>query len=241
MKNMIPIACLFILGLTLISYKKPQLRDRHPLLPRVRQLATVPSQKISQPPHQVLPKVAVFTRQPPSSPQTNTQNSPALPIKKTAMAMALPPAALQPPVENKTKVEASSLQVPTQKDIELLRAVSERSRQQGSKVAYIGELPSLYAFEPRFFSQQANDVGDSSWQIQGVNDSSSGFFVQREPYPLPKGGLSDYSLLSKVIIRAASDGAILINIAAPGLDRSRLTAAINYAHTRGVPVIAISP
>lgn len=242
MKNMIPIACLFTLGLALIVYKKPQPQNVRPLLTHVRQLATVPSQKISPRPREALPKIAASTRQSLLSPRAITKNSETPRLEK--MAMIQPPAVLHPAVENvenKSKVEASSLQVPTQKDIELLKAVAERSHQQGSKVAYIGELPTLYEFEPRFFSQHANAAGETSWQLHGVNDSSSGFFVQREPYPVPTGSLRDYSLLSKVIIRAASDGAALINITAPGVDRSRLAAAINYAHSRGVPVIAISP
>lgn len=240
MKNRLLVVSLLVVGLFLIShksYKKPTAESASPIAPVVKSVQRQTASIVQKPfaPARPLPQVSLTKTSQAASIGKNPQAKPIATVAATSKVATAPSNIAEVPttptvVEN----EVVAPNMPTKKDLELLKAAAERSQQQGSKVAYIGEMPALYAFEPRFFTQQ-------SGQILGVDETVGSQYVQREPYPIPDGNIANYALLSKVIIRATDDGANLINIAAANVDRTQLSSSIRYAQSHGVPVVNVAP
>jgi hypothetical protein len=126
-------------------------------------------------------------------------------------------------------------------DSELIRHLASQAQRQGSRVAYIGEVPELYAFDPRFFVKNVDAQGQPSLQAHEVESVEGDKLVQREPYPIPSSSSLDYNLLNFAVRRATDDGAMLINLASANVDRLRLADSINYARNHGAVVVTVRP
>jgi hypothetical protein len=127
-------------------------------------------------------------------------------------------------------------------DEKLLKQLILKAQQTGSsKVAYVGELPELYAFDPRFFVKTVNAQGQPALELRAVESMEQNKLVQREAYAVPSVGAIDYNNLSHAIMKATDDGAMLVNLTSAGVDRSRLDDSIRYARNRGVVVVTVRP
>lgn len=127
-------------------------------------------------------------------------------------------------------------------DEKLLKQLVAKSQQTGSsKIAYVGELPELYAFDPRFFVKTVNAQGQPALELRPVESIEQNKLVQREAYAVPSVGSVDYNNLGHAIMKATDDGAILVNLTSSGIDRSRLDSSIRYARDRGVVVVTVRP
>jgi hypothetical protein len=121
-------------------------------------------------------------------------------------------------------------------DMDLLKQIAEKAQHSGnSRVAYIGESSDLYAIEPHFFVNGANNQAELH-QVQAFED---GKMVQREAYPVPSG--QDPANISAAVRKAVDEGAMVINLSSAKIDRSRLADAISYARSKGVLVVAVPP
>ncbi|MBS1971931.1 MAG: hypothetical protein JSU04_16595 [Bdellovibrionales bacterium] len=127
-------------------------------------------------------------------------------------------------------------------DEKLLKQLIVKAQQTGSsKVAYVGELPELYAFDPRFFVKTVNAQGQPALELRPVESMEQNKLVQREAYAVPSVGAVDYNNLGHAIMKATDDGAMLVNLTSAGIDRSRLDDSIRYARNRGVVVVTVRP
>lgn len=126
-------------------------------------------------------------------------------------------------------------------DEERLKNLAAHSLQHGSRVAYVGDVTELYAFEPGFFVKVVNAQGQDALQLRAVEMVENNRLIQREAYPVPPTPSPDYNILDLAIRKATDDGAMLINLASANVDRNRLTDSINYARNRGVVVVSVRP
>lgn len=127
-------------------------------------------------------------------------------------------------------------------DEKLLKQLIAKTQQTGSsKIAYVGELPELYAFDPRFFVKTVNAQGQPALELRPVESMEQNKLVQREAYAVPSVGAVDYNNISHAIMKATDDGAMLVNLTSVGIDRTRLDDSIRYARNRGVVVVTVRP
>jgi hypothetical protein len=208
----------------------------------VRNLA--PNRGIASVPKDPQIRPATIPTQTAARPQNQSKNYPA----RTQAVSS--PTAQQRKIATVGPSGAAALQKSADlQDMDLLKQIAVKARQQGSQVAYIGEIPELYAYDPHFFSQQIDADGQKWLHAQRVDatakintpDGPADLQVQRLPYAIPSGNGINYDVLNQVILRATDDGAMLINLTASGVDRSRLQSSIDYARSRGVAVVTVPP
>lgn len=136
-----------------------------------------------------------------------------------------------------------------QAELDLLDSIAKSARQLGSKVAYIGEVAELAAFDPHFFKTEVDENGHAYTQVNRVDQivltqtpqGPAQMNLERLPYPIPPGESTRYQYIKGAIMLATQEGAMLINLTTPAVNLAQLASAIDYARSRGVAVVAVSP